>query len=46
MNATRSWHIPQYCPRKISLIETGFAPAFGTNGTGWQFEQSSQTVWD
>lgn len=46
MNATRSWHMPQYLPRKISSIDTWLAPALGRKGAGWQLEQSSQSVCD
>ena len=46
MNATRSWHMPQELPRKISVIDIVLAPAFAIKGAGWQFEQSSQSVWE
>jgi hypothetical protein len=46
MNATRSWHIPQYLPRKISSIDTWLAPALGRKGEGWQLAQSSHSVCD
>src|SRR3990167_9192770 len=32
--ATRSWHMPQYSPRKMLAMLMSFTPALGMNGLG------------